>query len=53
MKPTFSTNRHAVAGKIGEERFLEFSKLIWEPIEKSSNDFTLPPIDLKPNQSFK
>jgi len=30
MKPTFSTSRHAVAGKIGEERFLEYSRVTKE-----------------------
>jgi len=30
MKQTFSTSWHAIAGKIGEERFLEYSRVTKE-----------------------
>jgi hypothetical protein len=52
MKPTFSTSWHAVAGKVGEERFLEYSQITHRGgPQKSKDEFTLPPINEHERQS--
>ena len=51
MKPTFSTSRHAIAGKLGEQKFLEFSK-ISKPSYQMNQDseLSLPPINQNTSQ---